>query len=38
MNGLVALQAFLTEETYGGAILISPINLQDLQGPLEWHL
>ena len=32
MNGLVALQAFLTEETYGGAILISPINLHYFAG------
>ena len=32
MNGLVALQAFLTKETYGGAILISPINLHYFAG------
>ena len=32
MNGLVALQAFLREETYGGAILISPINLHYFAG------
>lgn len=32
MNGLVTLQAFLKEETYGGAILISPINLHYFAG------
>lgn len=32
MNGLVTLQAFLEKETYGGAILISPINLHYFAG------
>ena len=32
MNGLATLQGFLQEESYGGAILISPINLHYFAG------